>query len=138
MRSPASSFQGKPTKTVTMVVPSQRTGTGDPEKQTPVAEMEAPLFRKLMPLQFECTTGAVMIGNNDLRHMIVAEVAQASGTYSATRSRTEMDHYKSVLDLSLRKPQISLKSNMDFTPDEVDSDDAMAETPPKRYSGIFR
>ena len=68
-----------------------------------------------MPVQFECTTGAIMIGNNELRSMIVGQYVQASGIWSASESRAEMDHYKSVLDLTLRKLQVSLKDNMDFT-----------------------
>ncbi|KAI8143386.1 hypothetical protein BJV82DRAFT_92680 [Fennellomyces sp. T-0311] len=91
----------------------------DPESQLPI---QTSLMQSLMPIQFECTTGAIMIGNNELRSMIVGQYVQASGTWSVGESRAEMDHYKSVLDLVFRKPQISLKDNMDFTyaPPDVD------------------
>ncbi|KAI9269315.1 hypothetical protein BDA99DRAFT_348390 [Phascolomyces articulosus] len=89
-----------------------RTEIRDPESQVPV---ETSLILRLMPIQFECTTGAIMIGNNELRSMIVGQYVQASGIWSVSESRAEMDQYKSVLDLTFRKPQISLKDNMDFT-----------------------
>lgn len=94
---------------------STQNSSQDPEIQIPAAAMETSLIRRLMPIQFECTTGAWMIGNNELRSMIVGQAVQASGIWSAEESRTEMDHYKSVLDLVFRKCQISLKDNMDFT-----------------------
>ncbi|KAI8376427.1 uncharacterized protein BYT42DRAFT_386187 [Radiomyces spectabilis] len=72
-------------------------------------------MERLMPIQFECTTGAVIIGNMELRTMILLQVAQANGIWSTVPSRSSMDYYKSVFDLVLRKPQLSLKDNMDFT-----------------------
>lgn len=87
----------------------------DPESQVPASGVEASLLRRLMPIQFECTTGAVMIGNNELRSMIVGELVQANGIWSTMAPRVEMDQYKSVLDLVLRSPRISLKDNMDYT-----------------------
>lgn len=86
----------------------------DPESQVFSPIVEASLLRRLMPIQFECTTGAVMIGNNELRSMIVGELVQANGIWSTMAPRVEMDQYKSVLDLVLRSPRISLKDNMDY------------------------
>lgn len=63
-----------------------------------------------------------MIGNNELRSMIVCQTVQATGIWSAEESRSNMDHYKSTLELALRKLQINLKDNMDFeqpSPDEA-------------------
>ncbi|KAI9320168.1 hypothetical protein BX666DRAFT_2151466 [Dichotomocladium elegans] len=97
-------------------------GADDPEKQTPAAAVEASLIQRLMPIQFECTTGAVIIGNSELSTMIVGHFAQASGIWSTEESRTEMDHYRSVADLVFRKCQISLKDNMDFVVQQNDSD----------------
>ena len=89
-------------------------GTLDPESQTPV-HVDTSLMERLMPFQLEVTTGAVMIGNTELKSMIVATASEASGTYSITKSRSAMDHYKSVFDFVLRKVQINLKDNMDYT-----------------------
>ncbi|KAI7885245.1 hypothetical protein K492DRAFT_204108 [Lichtheimia hyalospora FSU 10163] len=110
---------------------STRNSSQDPEIQTPAAAMETSLIRRLMPIQFECTTGAWMIGNNELRSMIVGQAVQASGIWSAEESRTEMDHYKSVLDLVFRKCQISLKDNMDFTYPQDQQEDRAANSASK-------
>jgi hypothetical protein len=89
-------------------------GTLDPESQTPI-NGDNSLMERLMPIQFECTTGAVMIGNTEIKSMLVWKVSQASGIYSLAKSRSSMDYYKSVIDFILRKTQISLKDNMDYT-----------------------
>lgn len=89
-------------------------GTLDPESQTPI-HVDNSLMERLMPFQFECTTGAVMIGNMELKSMMVVTLSEASGIYSITKSRSSMDFYKSVFDFVLRKPQINIKDNMDFT-----------------------
>ncbi|KAG2229708.1 hypothetical protein INT48_004225 [Thamnidium elegans] len=94
--------------------PSDINGTPDPEKQTPI-NVDNSLMERLMPIQIECTTGAVMIGNTELKSMLIFEAAKMDGIYSITESRSAMDFYKAVFDTILIKPQISIKDNMDFT-----------------------
>ncbi|KAI8339604.1 hypothetical protein BC941DRAFT_254942 [Chlamydoabsidia padenii] len=84
----------------------------DPENQT---LSESSLLQRLVPIQIECTTGAVIIGNQQLQSYVVVKATQASGTYSTGQSRTPMDYYKATLDLILRKPQISLEKNEHYT-----------------------
>lgn len=73
------------------------------------------LFRRLMPVQIECTRGAIMFGNPDLPTMAVLQFRQASSIYNTDQSRSKLDYYKSSLDLIFREPKISLKHNTDFT-----------------------
>ncbi|ORZ07569.1 hypothetical protein BCR42DRAFT_150196 [Absidia repens] len=87
-------------------------GVLDPENQT---TSESSLLQRLMPIQIECTTGAIIIGNQQLQSYIVVKATQVSGTYSTGQSRTPMDYYKATLDLILRKPQISLEKNEHYT-----------------------
>lgn len=94
--------------------PSDINGTLDPEKQTPT-NVDNSLMERLMPIQIECTTGAVMVGNTELKSMLIFEAAKMDGIYSITESRSAMDFYKAVFDAILIKPQISIKDNMDFT-----------------------
>lgn len=89
-------------------------GMLDPESQTPI-DVDNSLLERLLPLQFEFTTAAVMIGNTELKSMLVWKVSQARGNYSITKPRSSMDYYKSVIDVVLRKAQISLKDNMDYS-----------------------
>ncbi|CAO3595340.1 unnamed protein product [Absidia cylindrospora] len=87
-------------------------GVLDPENQT---ISESSLLQRLMPIQIECTTGAIIIGNQQLQSYVVVKATQVSGTYSTGQSRTPMDYYKATLDLILRKPQISLEKNEHYT-----------------------
>ncbi|CAO3695982.1 unnamed protein product [Umbelopsis ramanniana] len=73
------------------------------------------LFRRLMPVQIECTRGAIMFGNPDLPTMAVLQFRQASSIYNTDQSRSKLDYYKSSLDLIFREPKVSLKHNTDFT-----------------------
>ncbi|KAI8987036.1 hypothetical protein BDB01DRAFT_849190 [Pilobolus umbonatus] len=86
----------------------------DSEDQTP-NNVNSSLLMRLMPIQFECRTGALMVGNTDLKSMIVWTAEEVNGTYKNTRSRSRLDHYKSVIDLELIKTQVNIRDNMDYT-----------------------
>lgn len=73
------------------------------------------LFRRLMPVQIECTRGSIMFGNPDLPTMAVLQFRQASSIYNTDQSRSKLDFYKSSIDLIFREPKLSLKHNTDFT-----------------------
>ncbi|KAI9251058.1 hypothetical protein BY458DRAFT_559573 [Sporodiniella umbellata] len=77
-------------------------------------EINTSLFERLLPIQFECTKAAVLIGNMELKTALVIQMVQANGIYSISDARSSMDYYKSTIDFALRKPQISLKNNVDF------------------------
>ncbi|KAI7863888.1 hypothetical protein BDF14DRAFT_1972429 [Spinellus fusiger] len=85
----------------------------DPESQSSSGS-DISLFQRLLPLQFECTTGAVIVGNAELRTMIVGQASRISGVLSTVPSRSTMDHFKVVTDLTLKKLQVDLKDNMDY------------------------
>ncbi|KAG0173076.1 hypothetical protein DFQ30_008982 [Apophysomyces sp. BC1015] len=108
----------------------------DPESQAPIG-IETSLMERLMPIQFECTTGAIIIGNAELPTIIVVEAAQANGIWSTVPSRTTMDYYKSVIDLVLRKPQISFKDNVDYA-DAVEERRSKAPTKLTIWDWVFR
>ncbi|KAG1054268.1 hypothetical protein G6F43_003711 [Rhizopus delemar] len=85
-------------------------GIIDPEHKSPSTS----LFERLLPIQFECTKSAILIGNMDLKTALIVQIVEANGIYSITKSRSPMDYYKATVDFALRKPQISLKDNIDF------------------------
>ncbi|KAI8344725.1 hypothetical protein BC941DRAFT_508242 [Chlamydoabsidia padenii] len=84
----------------------------DPENQT-LSEMS--WLQKFLPIQLECTTAAFIIGNQQLESYVVLKTAQASGTIDIGPSRTTMDYCKATIDLVLRKPQVSLEKNEQYT-----------------------
>lgn len=77
--------------------------------------LSSSLFRRLMPIQIECTRGAIIFGNPDLPTIAVLQFRQASSIYNTDQSRSKLDYYKSSIDLILREPKLSLKHNTDFT-----------------------
>ncbi|CAO3600899.1 unnamed protein product [Absidia cylindrospora] len=84
----------------------------DPENQ---ALSHSSLLQRLLPIQIECTTAAIVIGNSQLLSYIVMKTSQASGTLSTAQPRTPLDYYKLSLDLILRKPQVSMEQNEHYT-----------------------
>lgn len=78
-------------------------------------EASSSLFRRLMPVQIECTRGSIIFGNPELPTMTVLHFRQASSIYNTDQSRSKLDHYKSSIDVILREPKMSLKHNADFT-----------------------
>ncbi|CAM0134818.1 Macrophage colony-stimulating factor 1 receptor [Umbelopsis sp. WA50703] len=78
-------------------------------------EASSSLFRRLMPVQMECTRGSIIFGNPELPTMTVLQFRQASSIYNTDQSRSKLDHYKSSIDVILREPKMSLKHNADFT-----------------------
>ncbi|SAM01789.1 hypothetical protein [Absidia glauca] len=107
-------------------------GVLDPENQ---ALSESSLLQRLVPIQIECTTGAVIIGNQQLQSYVVVKATQASGTYTTGQSRTPMDYYKATLDLILRKPQITLEKNEHYTKESQNMNSARHH---KRTYGWWR
>ncbi|KAI9029541.1 hypothetical protein CLU79DRAFT_810102 [Phycomyces nitens] len=103
----------------------------DPESHEQVG-FETSLFQRLVPIEFECTTGALMIGNAELQTMLVCQVAQASGIVSTAPSRTTMDHFKTITDLVLGKLEVHIKENMDFS-----KVNAVPETPDTKFWSIL-
>ncbi|KAJ2957271.1 hypothetical protein NQZ79_g6974 [Umbelopsis isabellina] len=78
-------------------------------------EASSSMFRRLMPVQIECTRGSIIFGNPELPTMTVLHFRQASSIYNTDQSRSKLDHYKSSIDVILREPKMSLKHNADFT-----------------------
>ncbi|CAG8658740.1 14597_t:CDS:2, partial [Acaulospora colombiana] len=71
-------------------------------------------FRKLLPIQLEVERSAVICGSASTPSVLIAEFCQASGIYTAVKSRSVFDYYKLVLDLEFREPKIYLKPNPDY------------------------
>ncbi|KAI8885811.1 hypothetical protein K501DRAFT_331672 [Backusella circina FSU 941] len=88
-----------------------RSGSIDPESQAPTTSS---FLEKILPLQFDCTKGSVIVGNSELKTMLVATFSQANGIYAIKKSRSPMDIYKTEIEVVIRKPYVSVKDNIDF------------------------
>ncbi|KAF9193555.1 hypothetical protein BGZ50_007333 [Haplosporangium sp. Z 11] len=71
-------------------------------------------FRRCLPLKIVCETGAIIMGNAHLPSLLVASFPLAHGMYSATKARSSLDSYKTVLLVTFETPSIDLRPNADY------------------------
>ncbi|KAF8951432.1 hypothetical protein BGZ52_011844, partial [Haplosporangium bisporale] len=71
-------------------------------------------FRRCLPVKIVCETGAIIMGNAHLPSLLVASFPLANGMYSAAKSRSSLDLYKTVLLVTFETPTIDLRPNADY------------------------
>ncbi|KAF9388519.1 hypothetical protein CPB97_000885 [Podila verticillata] len=71
-------------------------------------------FRRCLPVKIVCETGAIIMGNVHLPSLLVASFPLANGMYSAAKSRSSLDLYKTVLLVTFETPTIDLRPNADY------------------------
>ncbi|KAG0375991.1 hypothetical protein BGX24_008415 [Mortierella sp. AD032] len=71
-------------------------------------------FRRALPVKIICETGAIIMGNAHLPSLLVASFPWAHGMYSATKARSALDKYKTVLLVTFETPSIDFQPNADY------------------------
>ncbi|KAF9403909.1 hypothetical protein BGX21_007478 [Mortierella sp. AD011] len=71
-------------------------------------------FRRCLPVKIVCETGAIIMGNAHLPSLLVASFPSAHGMYSATKTRSSLDKYKTVLLVTFDTPSIDFRENADY------------------------
>ncbi|KAG0198078.1 hypothetical protein BGX28_008431 [Mortierella sp. GBA30] len=71
-------------------------------------------FRRCLPVKIVCETGAIIMGNTHLPSLLVASFPLAHSMYSATKARSSLDKYKTVLLVTFETPSIDLRLNADY------------------------
>ncbi|KAI1320557.1 hypothetical protein EDD11_000519 [Mortierella claussenii] len=71
-------------------------------------------FRRCLPVKIVCETGAIIMGNAHLPSLFVASFPSAHGMYSATKARSSLDAYKTVLLATFDTPSLDLRPNADY------------------------
>ncbi|KAG0306223.1 hypothetical protein BGZ98_002777 [Dissophora globulifera] len=71
-------------------------------------------FRRCLPVKIACETGAIIMGNAHLPSLLVASFPSAHGMYSATKARSSLDPYRTVLLTTFETPSIDLRPNADY------------------------
>ena len=71
-------------------------------------------FRRCLPVKIDCDTGAIIMGNAHLPSLLVASFPHAHSMYSATKTRSSLDIYKTVLLITFETPSIDLRPNADY------------------------
>ncbi|KAF9586262.1 hypothetical protein BGW38_007796 [Lunasporangiospora selenospora] len=82
-------------------------------------------FRRCLPVKIVCDTGAIIMGNAHLQSLLVASFPVAHGMYSATKSRSSLDKYKTVLHVTFETPTIDFRPNADYNTALVGRNTAM-------------
>ncbi|KAF9985364.1 hypothetical protein BGZ75_003070 [Mortierella antarctica] len=71
-------------------------------------------FRRCLPVKIVCETGAIIMGNTHLPSLLIASFPLAHSMYSATKARSALDKYKTVLLVTFETPSIDLRFNADY------------------------
>ncbi|KAL0573201.1 Macrophage colony-stimulating factor 1 receptor [Marasmius crinis-equi] len=67
--------------------------------------------KELLPLAVEVSRGAIICGNASTSSILVAEFQRANGTFGVTRSRSQYDLYKQLLNLNFSHVVIRMNEN---------------------------
>jgi len=72
-----------------------------------------PSILTILPIKVECIKGAIVMGNQNTRSILITRFQTVVGYVNARSSRT-VDQYKQCIDLDFVHPVIQLKPNRDF------------------------
>ena len=72
-----------------------------------------PAFLKLLPIGIECSRGAMAMGNEHTRCILVAKVNGIKGCIDA-RASSPQDRFRQMFDFDFEQPVVQLKLNHDF------------------------
>ena len=72
-----------------------------------------PQILKVLPIQVECSKGAIVMGNENTRSILVTKFERAVGQFNANTCRS-VDRYKQTINLEITHPVVQLKPNNDF------------------------
>lgn len=96
---------------------SQPTSAGSlgpvPEVHRGGEDYTLPQILKLLPIQVECSKGAIVMGNENTRSILVTKFESAVGQFGASTCQS-IDRYKQTINLELTHPVVQLKPNNDF------------------------
>ncbi|KAF9302036.1 hypothetical protein BGZ74_005928 [Mortierella antarctica] len=103
-------------------------------------------FRRCLPVKIVCETGAIIMGNAHLPSLLVTSFPLANSMYSAAKSRSSLDKYKTVLLVTFETPSIDLRPNADYNTaivgrnmgGDVPDISRLPPRPPTRWERIAR
>lgn len=81
--------------------------------------LKLPSLLNIFPISIECSKGAVVMGNQNTRSVLVAKFDNAKGHVGARNARS-IDKYKQSIEFDFSNPVIHLKKNQDFKESQID------------------
>ncbi|ETI27949.1 hypothetical protein G647_00398 [Cladophialophora carrionii CBS 160.54] len=68
---------------------------------------------RVLPVAVECSKGAISLGNETTRALVVTTFASAKGHIDAAAARPS-DYFRQVFDFEIEKPKVEMRPNPDF------------------------
>jgi hypothetical protein len=96
---------------------SRSSSTGSTTSLNAEALESASTFLNLLPIQLECTKGAIVAGNENTRSLMTITFEKGTGCVDATDAGP-LDLYRQLISLQLSRPVIQLRPNPDFRQDQ--------------------
>ncbi|OAP58367.1 hypothetical protein AYL99_07457 [Fonsecaea erecta] len=86
-----------------------------PDTERPAADIPSfyPWILRALPIAVECSKGAISLGNENTRALVVTTFAAAKGHIDATAARSS-DFFRQVFDFTIDHPKVEMKPNPDF------------------------
>ncbi|KAH6659834.1 fermentation associated protein [Truncatella angustata] len=104
-------------------------------------DSEMPLMLQLLPIHFECDKGAVVMGNENTKSILIIKTKSFSGEIDASGCETP-DPYRQTFKIRLEHPVVEMKENEKYQEDQltraVKDKQAVLGTGPGRYRPFFR
>ncbi|KAI9095544.1 hypothetical protein DFS34DRAFT_662396 [Phlyctochytrium arcticum] len=72
------------------------------------------VFRWFLPIEIAASVGAITFGQPDIPSIIICKYKTAAGIYEAVKARSVFDFYRTILNLSFRKVQLTIMTNVDY------------------------
>lgn len=79
---------------------------------------EMPLMLQLLPIHFECDRGAVVMGNENTKGVLIIKTQSLSGEINATGCETP-DPYRQIFKIQFEHPVIEMKDNERYQEDQL-------------------
>ncbi|KZF23452.1 fermentation associated protein [Xylona heveae TC161] len=87
----------------------------------------SPVFLRLLPVQFTCDRGAIVMGNENTTSILTAKFDRVDGEIDASQSRP-IDQFKQLINLQFQHPVVQMKPNMDYKEPQLTAASRMKET----------
>lgn len=80
--------------------------------------LDSNFLLETLPFEIDCSTAAVVVGNENTKSVLIAKVERAIGEVDATVT-SGPDHYKQLLNFRFIHPVIQIKPNDDYKEDQT-------------------
>ena len=99
---------------------SVKTTARDYTRRFSTDKAQLPAFLSVLPIGFECDRGAILMGNEHTKCILVAKFDRVDGEVGARSTQSE-DLYRQTFDFSLIHPVVQLKPNKEYKEPRIEA-----------------